>query len=87
MNIPKIIHIALFLPGYVFLACFFFFPTEWGKNRNVALSGRQWRYRKWFAPIHSIWIYALMASYRAEFLAVLVQNNIISYDTALKLMN
>lgn len=86
MNYLKYIHILIFFPGYIFLAFFFFFPTEWGKNRNVALSGRQWRYRKWFAPVHSIWIYFFIFAYRADILASLVQNGLISYDTALRFM-
>ena len=56
----RLIFILLFLPGYLILAFCFFFPTEWGKSRNVSMSGRQWRARRFFAPFHSIWIYFLI---------------------------
>lgn len=49
------------LPGYVLLAFAFFFPTEWGKNRNVSMSGRQWRNKHAFAPIYSVIFYGCIA--------------------------
>jgi len=86
MNYIKFLHVTFFFPGYVFLAACFFFPTEWGKSRNVAMSGRQWRYRKWFAPIHSLWIYFVLWNVRADILAYMVEADLISYDFALTLM-
>ena len=83
----KLLHIIAFFPGYIFLALLFFFPTEWGRGRSVAQSGRQWRARGIFAPIHSIWIYGVMWYMRAEVLAFLAANDFISYETALNLMN
>ena len=50
------------------------------------MSGRQWRYRKWFAPIHSLWIYFVLWNVRADILAYMVEADLISYDFALTLM-
>lgn len=57
---PNFIRYSVFLPGYIFLFVLFYFPTEWGKSRNVSRGGRQWRARHIFAPIHSIWIYFML---------------------------
>jgi len=49
------------LPGYAWLWVTFYFPTEWGKKRNVSRTGRQWRSRHVFAPIYSVFIYGIIA--------------------------
>lgn len=72
----------------MFLAFCFFFPTEWGKNRNVALSGRQWRARLFFAPLHSVWIYWLLITvFWPDIVTWLVVNEWISYETGLTWMS
>lgn len=82
-----VLHVILFFPGYVFLGFFFFFPTEWGKNRNVALSGRQWRARRYFAPLHSLWMYWIIFSvFWPDIVTWLIVNDWISYETGLELM-
>ena len=56
----KFISVLIFLPGYIFLAFIYYFPTEWGNKRNVTFGARQWRKRHLFGPFHSIWIYYLL---------------------------
>lgn len=51
----------LWAPGYLFIALMYFFPTEWGKKRNVAASGRWWRYQDALAPIISLAFYIFLA--------------------------
>ncbi len=51
----------LCLPGYAWLWVTFYFPSEWGKKRNVSRTGRQWRSRHVFAPIYSVIFYGFAA--------------------------
>ena len=44
---------AYCLPGMVVIWSSYYFPTEWGKKRNVAESARQWRNRSFFAPFYT----------------------------------
>ena len=44
-------------PGYVILWLNYFFPTEWGKKRNVARSGRSFRNKHVMAPIYAAGFY------------------------------
>ena len=44
---------AYCLPGMVLIWSSYYFPTEWGKKRNVAESARQWRNRSFFAPFYT----------------------------------
>lgn len=48
-------------PGYIIIAIIYFFPTEWGKNRDVARGGRWWKYMDSLAPIISIALYIAIA--------------------------
>lgn len=50
----------LWLPGLIIIAIMYFFPTEWGKQRNVSRGGRWWAHREAIAPIISILIYLLI---------------------------
>ena len=47
-------------PGYLFLLVIYYFPTEWGKDRNTATSARQLRAKNFFAPFWSIIIYVII---------------------------
>lgn len=51
----------LWAPGYIIIAIVYFFPTEWGKKRNVALGSRWWNYKDYLAPIFSICFYIFIA--------------------------
>ena len=57
----KMIWYVLWAPGYIVLWLGFFFPTESGKNRNVAKTGRSWRNRHIMAPIYTIGLLYLFA--------------------------
>jgi len=46
-------------PGYLLILIAYYFPTEWGKDRNTAITARQLRARNFFAPFYSIFIWAL----------------------------
>jgi|DEB0MinimDraft_10_1074344.scaffolds.fasta_scaffold159116_1 hypothetical protein len=56
----------LFWPGYLTMWFSYFFPTEWGKGRNVSSSGRQFRSKgfnyHFFAFIYSLIWYMLIAA-------------------------
>ena len=56
----KAIWYILCLPGYVIIWFNFFFPTEWGKKRNVARSGRAYRNKHVMAPIYAAGFYFIM---------------------------
>ena len=43
-------------PGYALLWITYYYPTEWGKGRNVVLTGRQMRKSYIFAPINSFFL-------------------------------
>jgi hypothetical protein len=47
----------LWAPGYIIITCMYFFPTERGKDRNVARGRRWWENRHEMAPLISIAIY------------------------------
>ena len=47
----------LWLPGYILIGFLYFFPSEWGKNRNVSRGSRWWNHREALAPIFSIIFY------------------------------
>lgn len=53
----------IFSPGYILLFLLANFPTESGKNRNVARTGRQWKNRAFFAPVYSIIFYVFVYFY------------------------
>ena len=44
-------------PGTIFISMNYFFPKEWGKDRNVAKSSRDYRNVGVMAPIYSIVFY------------------------------
>ena len=50
----------LFAPGYIQLWLQYNSPFEWGKKRNVAKTGRQWKNRHWFAPPIALAWYMLL---------------------------
>ena len=61
INALKYFWYALNAPGYASLWLSFYWPTEWGKKRNVSKTGRQWRNRHVMAPIHTVsWLLLLM---------------------------
>jgi uncharacterized protein len=47
-------------PGYVVLFLQYFWPTEWGRGRDVAGGARRWRAREWVAPLYSLLIYGFL---------------------------
>lgn len=51
----------LWAPGYIIIAFVYFFPTEWGKKRNVTLGSRWWNYKDALAPIFSVCLYFFIA--------------------------
>jgi len=53
----------VWLPGYAVIAIAYFLPTEWGKNRSVARSGRWWTHRDQLAPVFSVAIYVITAAW------------------------
>ncbi len=67
----RILLYLVFWPGYLVIVVRYFFPTEWGKGRNVSSSGRQFAHRDLFAGLYSIVIYGFVLfvfdieSYRA----------------------
>jgi uncharacterized membrane protein len=57
----SVIKYLLFAPGYITLAIAYFFPNEsFGKKRNVASSGRQWKQRDFFAALNAVIIYCVI---------------------------
>ena len=44
------------IPGHVILWIMYFYPTEWGKGRNVTMGGRQMRAKHIFAPLNSLFL-------------------------------
>lgn len=56
----KILRVILFLPGYIVLGIRYIFPSEWGTDRDVTRTKRQWDFRHIMAPIISIPIYVLV---------------------------
>lgn len=50
----------LWLPGYIFIGFLYFFPSEWGKNKNVTRGTRWWNHKDTIAPIISIIFYILI---------------------------
>ena len=58
IKLPLLIIWRLFCaPGTIFISVKYFFPTEWGKDRNVAKSGRDYHNVGVMAPIYSIVFY------------------------------
>ena len=57
-KIPLLIIWRLFCaPGTMFISMNYLFPKEWGKNRNVAKSSRDYRNIGVMAPIYSLVFY------------------------------
>ena len=52
-----------FSPGYLILVVAYYWPREWGKERSVAKSSRQWNVRHTLAPIYSVLIYGILIYY------------------------
>jgi hypothetical protein len=50
----------IWAPGYAILYISYVFPKEWGKQRSVVQSGRQWKHRDTLAPIYSVIFYVLL---------------------------
>ena len=58
IKIPLILLWRVFcLPGAILISLNFFFPKEWGNDRNVARSGRHYRNIETMAPWYSIAFY------------------------------
>jgi len=58
--IGKIIWYSIFGIGYLMLYSAYYFPTEWGKKRNTAITSRQMRNKHLFGPINAIVILSLL---------------------------
>ena len=56
----KFILILVCLPGYLVVYAHYYFPTEWGKNRNVNLSARHFRNKHIFGPGYALILYAAL---------------------------
>ena len=57
-KLPLLIIWRLFCaPGTMFISMNYLFPKEWGKNRNVAKSSRDYRNIGVMAPIYSLVFY------------------------------
>jgi hypothetical protein len=50
----------VFFPGYLLLWACYVSPREWGKQRNVTKTARQWKHRDLLAPVYSIAIYIII---------------------------
>ena len=59
-RIIKFFYIALAAPGYIILWLQFYFPTEWGENRNVTRGGRAWSNKHTMAPIYALGFYIVL---------------------------
>ena len=59
------------------------FPTEWGQNRNVARTGRQWKNRDFFAPLYSIIFYLFVILGFYLYFVIAAAANQVSYERAL----
>jgi len=58
IKIPAIIIWRLFCaPGTLFISINYLFPKEWGKDRNVAKSARDYRNSGIMAPLYSCVFY------------------------------
>ena len=53
----KPLWVLMWLPGYVLVYFFYYFPTEWGSKRNVDITHRQMKGQHFFAPIYAILLY------------------------------
>ena len=57
-KLPLLIIWRLFCaPGTIFISINYLFPKEWGKDRNVAKSSRDYRNVGVMAPIYSLVFY------------------------------
>lgn len=55
IKIPLLILWRLFcMPGAAIISLRYFFPSEWGKDRNVATSARHYKKIETMAPFYSI---------------------------------
>ena len=55
-----ILRYLIFAPGYIVLWLMFYFPSENGKNRNVARGRRAWNNRHIMAPVYTLMIYSIL---------------------------
>lgn len=53
MKFFKFIRYIIFSIGYIHLFVMYYFPTEWGKNRNVSMAGRQMKKKHLFAVYYT----------------------------------
>ena len=60
------------IPGHVILWILYYYPTEWGKGRNVTMGGRQMAARHIFAPLNSLFllIFILFMSLSIPYLGI-----------------
>ena len=61
----KIVWYLFFGIGYLIIYKNYFFPTEWGKNRNTAITSRQIRHKHLFGPFYAllIWLFVIAFIY------------------------
>lgn len=58
IKIPLLLMWRLFCaPGTIFISMNYLFPKEWGKDRNVAKSARDYRNVGFMAPVYSFIFY------------------------------
>jgi hypothetical protein len=55
--ITKIIWYLLFGVGYISMYLKYYFPKEWGKERNTAITARQLKAKHIWGPFNAIVIY------------------------------
>ena len=60
LSILKFFWYIIWSPGYIILAAAYYFPTEWGKKRNVTITARHWNKRHIFAPWYTICLLFLL---------------------------
>ena len=59
-SVIKTIWYIFCAPGYAILWFNYFFPSEWGKKRNVARFGRSYRNKHVMAPIYAVGFYFML---------------------------
>ena len=59
----KILWYLVFGIGYLTLYFNYFFPTEWGKKRNTAITARQLGAKHIWGPFNAIILWGLLIAY------------------------
>jgi uncharacterized membrane protein len=56
-KLGKILWYLIFGVGYLALYYKYYVPTEWGKKRNTATTGRQLKAKHFWGPVNAVLIY------------------------------